>query len=827
MLFMKTPFLIIFALLSGLCSFAQTPSSCFEIESILVDACGNPEGENEMVKFRVGPAPLNVSSLNVNWPNNGWLGVCQNATTSGKVAQLNATIQSCGWLLEPTGGVLPAGSQVILVSSTNFSVSANSFAGLSDTVYIIFQCSGNTAGHFANATGSGTRTLSMTFSSPSGCSDNVSYNCQSLTDVNGNTGTSGPSALRDGATVEFSWPGTATYTNDGCNAPFQPQTVDAGQGGTVCPGDTVQLLGSLTGSFSSFSWSGGTGVYLNGSTLSPQYVVGAGDNGLVPVVLSAINCNGSVSDTMFLNIGGGSSVTVTPVGPVSLCQGSSQLLTASGTGPFVWSTGQTGASITVTTPGIYHVIASGSCGADTAFVTVNVTNLPSVNITQSGNVVICSGTQATLNATGSGTIQWSTGQTGPGISTGTAGMIYATVTNSCGTAIDSVQITTSNTAAVQISPSGPLSLCSGDSIQLTANGSGTFSWNTGETAASIYVSAAGTYIVNLISACGTAADTVIVSNNGQAPAAQIIPAGPTGLCSGQVLNLTASGGGNYSWNTGQTTAGITVSNPGTYSVIVSNACGSDTAFVTITADTAPSVTIDQGTDSTICSGQTMTLSATGNGALTWSGGQTGSSIQVSTAGSYYVVNTNGCGTDTAFFTVSVSTVTAQFTADPYSGQVPLMVQFDNTSTGAVTYGWTFGDGETSSLSEPSHLFESPGDFLVILTATNSDGCQDTASALISVDSCMYTAYLPNTFTPNNDGINDEYFIKGECIRFIQVYIYNRWGAEVYSWEDINGTWKGQSHTDAAVPEGTYVYVADVLDYNGKDHHYTGMITLVR
>ena len=90
-----------------------TTTNCFDIQSILVDACGNPEGENEMVRFLVGPNPLNTSNLsNVSWATAGigYTGICKNAASASAVAALNATIVGCGKILEPTGGVF-AGEQ--------------------------------------------------------------------------------------------------------------------------------------------------------------------------------------------------------------------------------------------------------------------------------------------------------------------------------------------------------------------------------------------------------------------------------------------------------------------------------------------------------------------------------------------------------------------------------------------------------------------------------------------------------------------------------------------------------------------------------------------
>jgi hypothetical protein len=105
-------------------------SQCAQIESILVAACGTPEGQNEMFRFRVGAAALNTSTFSVNWPSQTWEGLIQNATTTSKVATLNADIIAaggCAQLLQPIGGVLPANAPVIVVTSYLFDTAANSF----------------------------------------------------------------------------------------------------------------------------------------------------------------------------------------------------------------------------------------------------------------------------------------------------------------------------------------------------------------------------------------------------------------------------------------------------------------------------------------------------------------------------------------------------------------------------------------------------------------------------------------------------------------------------------------------------------------------------
>lgn len=175
-------------------------AQCFNIESILVDACGEPEGENEMVLITTIQS-LDIDDLVFDWPNNTYLGWCSDANLT---EQLNQTItSSCGKLLEPPSGIVPAGEKLIVVTSVDMLVSANSFEGLNETVYIIYQCSGNSLGHFMNS--AGTKTLIVNYSGTCSQSQSRTYTSNSL--LGG-----------DGAAVEYDSEGNATYYNTGCNA---------------------------------------------------------------------------------------------------------------------------------------------------------------------------------------------------------------------------------------------------------------------------------------------------------------------------------------------------------------------------------------------------------------------------------------------------------------------------------------------------------------------------------------------------------------------------------------------------------------------------------
>ncbi|MBN2728694.1 MAG: lamin tail domain-containing protein [Bacteroidales bacterium] len=211
------------------------PCSCFEIESILVDACEDIgwEGENEMFRFSVGGNPIDVNDITVTWPNNPWLGLCQNATTASIVSAINATITGGGSLVEPPGGIIPAGAEVMFFTSTDFNYTQFDFSTLNYTLYAIFQCAGNTAGHFVNHTSPGPvlRTLDMDVS---GCgSDDVTYDADLV--FNG-----------DGGTVDFDIPGNPTYSaTGGCSTvPIFPVPVELTTFNASCSNNDVLLTWS-------------------------------------------------------------------------------------------------------------------------------------------------------------------------------------------------------------------------------------------------------------------------------------------------------------------------------------------------------------------------------------------------------------------------------------------------------------------------------------------------------------------------------------------------------------------------------------------------------
>jgi hypothetical protein len=357
---------------------ALAQGGCIEIRSILVDACGSPEGENEMVRFDVGSATLSTANMTVDWPNNPWQGLCQDASTAATVTAINQNIQGCGMLVEPASQVLPANAKVLLITSTNINTAANSFSNLNDTMVVLFQCAGNTSGHFANYNVSpGLRTLSIQFTGPAGCTDSVTYDRTLLVNQYGTIG--GFSFENDGAVVEFTASGNASYTNYGCQALGTTLIVSAGPDIGLCPGapQVANLQGSAAGNTGGVQWAGGTGILSNPTGLSTTYTPGPGETGIVYITLTGNGaCGISKTDTARVNI-----VTSLPV-PVINVNGST--LTSSITDStyfYNWFLNGTeipfqfGTSYTATANGCYQLVLSTVGGCESPSDTVCITNV--------------------------------------------------------------------------------------------------------------------------------------------------------------------------------------------------------------------------------------------------------------------------------------------------------------------------------------------------------------------------------------------------------------------------------------------------------------------
>lgn len=422
-------------------SLSATAQNCFEIESILVDACTPPsmnvEGANEMVRFKIGNSPLNVANLDIKWatPHTAsfyFRGICTNPSAT---SALNATIQKCGWLLEPPGGIIPAGATVILATSDTINPTYNQFTNLEDTIYIIYQCKGNAVniGHFGNSTSNGIKTFWMNFTGSGGCADTVTYNPALLVNINGTTG--GSSTVQNGSSVSYTPNGTATYYNNGCNAPIPisklsidtaidavgNMVIPANNNITICPyQDSIQLVGkSVNVSPKFFKWTGGSGTFTQPDSVKTTYLFSGSETFPLSLYLKSYGkCAGdTLRDTVVLNL---YVPNLSTIPDTFICSGGSVTLATAGSGfsGHTWSPAAglscTGCAAPVASPSsatTYCVIATNGNGCkDTACVLVDTIAYPTITV--SNDTTICNGQTVNLSITSTSTINnWSSNET--------------------------------------------------------------------------------------------------------------------------------------------------------------------------------------------------------------------------------------------------------------------------------------------------------------------------------------------------------------------------------------------------------------------------------
>lgn len=416
----------------------------------------------------------------------------------------------------------------------------------------------------------------------------------------------------------------------------------------------------------------------------------------------------------------------------NICIGKSTTLSAAGANTYSWSTGQTSNSIvlapTVTTT--YTMIATRFYCQDTVIFNVTVNQLPNINI--AGNTTICSGTSTTLTASGGVSYSWNGGQTvnplvsGP-VSTSTF-IVWGTDANGC---------RNSDTSIVSVNPSpnanagSDQTICIGTTASITASGGSFYSWNTGQTASSIYVTPTSTssYIVNVsnIFNCEDA-DTVVVTVNN--PLASI--SGNTTLCEGSSTTLAASGGNFYSWSTSASSSSIVVSPSSStdYTVTVTDLAGctdTETASVQVTSSILTGII---ASDTVFCLGSTPQLTAWGGNTYSWNTGSTASSILVSPTASttYTVYAFSGTCSDTASLSLVVNpnpTVTITGNTTLCAGSATTLTAGSTFTVSA--YQWSTGQTTGSVVILPT----TATNYSVSVTDVNC--CSGSAQAAVQVN----------------------------------------------------------------------------------------------
>ncbi len=142
------------------------------------------------------------------------------------------------------------------------------------------------------------------------------------------------------------------------------------------------------------------------------------------------------------------------------------------------------------------------------------------------------------------------------------------------------------------------------------------------------------------------------------------------------------------------------------------------------------------------------------------------------------------------------------------------------------YSWSFGDGETSTADEPAHEFQFSGKYNVSVDIIDINGCEYEFNKVIEVIK-QINVFAPTAFSPNGDGVNDQFFISSNLVRQFEIKIFNRWGESIFESLDPDFQWDGSLANGGSAPEGVYVFKVRIQDIEGDIWNEKGTFTLLR
>jgi subtilisin-like proprotein convertase family protein len=577
----------------------------------------------------------------------------------------------------------------------------------------------------------------------------------------------------------------------------KPNVTGLASDDTICVGESITLNGFGT---QSYTWNNGVinGVAFNPSISNTYILTGTDGN----------NC--SSTDTISITVNALPTLNTTDI---SICRGSfGNLIVSGNAASYSWSNGQNGSSISVSpnNTATYYVAgtsAEGCIYTDSALVTVN--SLPGTSLSASPSQ-ICSGNNTFITASGNATsYSWipngsSLGQINVTLTDDSTFTIVGQLGNCTDTARVSVSIIPNPNVLIDGFPARDTTICFGANITVNATGATTYSWSNGNLTNGISINPTSNTSYTVIGNSSGCSDTAIVNVSVNPPI--VLNVSNTTICSGNTATIVASGASTYTWSNSNTndTLSLVIFSPGTYTYTVTgtdaNNCVVNGQGV-ITVNPKPILTVK---DTTICSGNSATLTASGAVQYSWNTNAQTPIINISpTINTTYTVigtNQNNCS-DTAIASVTVNntptaTINNQTT---FISNVCENGTVSLTGAGAFFTSWSNGSTNTTIYATVST------NSIYTLTVTDAiTGCKDTALAFI------------NTITPPNIVVNNPSICPGS----VATLIAN--GGVNYQWSD------GTINDSLIVsPINTSTYTVEGIDINGCKNTATATVTLLQ
>ena len=596
----------------------------------------------------------------------------------------------------------------------------------------------------------------------------------------------------------------------------------------ICAGSTVDLTASAG---NTYLWSNGATTQSITVNTSGTYSVTVTDN---------TGCSGTSADV---------EITINPLpvpnvvvnGSLELCNNETVTLTSDPFASYSWSNGATSQTVIISEPGTYDVVITDAngCTATSAPITVTQTE---VLISSSASTELCPGQTLELTASAGDTYQWQlngtniTGETSNTLTVDSPGT-YTVIAE-----IGACTITSEEVVVTEFEPSisisGPTEVCPGNPVELIASAGDTYQWQLngvaipGATAATYSTDIAGSYTVEITLGTCSGTSAVIQLTEFQA---QLIASGDVEVCDGETVELLASGGSNYSWTQDGNSIGGNVDTyiadeGATYAVTIDNGNGcsvTESIVVSVFDPIVANATINNAScDEPNGSIQLAVSGGSGNYDYDWSPlAETSNTITNIAPGNYSVtiVDDAGCSLTETFNVVDSGNLTITITPASATIQSGSSVQIG--VTGGTNYSWSPAAG--LSCSNCANPIASPTETTTyIVTATDENGCETTASITVTVESACVDIFVPTIFSPNNDGNNDILCVYGSCISTITFDVFNRWGEKVFETTDPEACWDG-TQNNKPLNSGVYVYKVVVLLTDGNEIIQSGNVTLVR
>jgi len=598
----------------------------------------------------------------------------------------------------------------------------------------------------------------------------------------------------------------------------------------ICQGDAATFNASVVngGSTPVYQWKV-NGV--NAGTNSPTFSSSTLNNGnVVTCVINSSNIcafgNPATSNSVTITVNALPTVTVT-ASSSTVCAGSTVTLSGGGATSYAWSGGVTnGIGFVPTSTNTYTVTGTNGNGCtNTATKTITVNALPTVTVTASSSTV-CAGSTVTLTAGGATSYAWSGGVTnGIGFVPTSTNTYTVTGTNGNGCTNTATKTITVNPLPIANAGSN-YTICPFGSVSITATGNGTFAWSpsTGLNNASISNPVANpsvttTYTLAVTNSCGTATSVMTITT-GSTPS--INAGNNAAICPGGNTTLNASGSnGTYAWSPSSSLSNSTISNPianptitTIYTATLTASCGTATGSVVVTVNAKPTITISGNTS--ICSGNSISLNASGGTSYVWApGGQSTSGIvdSPSTSTTYTVTgtNTSGC-TNTASTTLTIMpAITNSITI-----AIPTCGNNNGTTTaiaagGSGNYNYLWNTTPAQTTVAATGLTGQPTQTLIV-TISDAVGCvlNDTAivNCVTGIDQFEASDSQFTVFPNPSNGIFTVEVSSGN--NQYRIEIYNLFGEKTYQ----NITANQKSVIDISCqPSG--VYFLKIINQDGS------------